>query len=192
MVEKWHTEYRNLLFGVQRSVRYHNRRRGFYERCHTLIVFFGVVGGSATIGAFGAAVTEDLPLWVKLLPAFLTTLLSAWDLVVGNSRKAWQHADLARQFINLEQRLVADRAAPSDELDKIVTDITVQRLVIESTEPPILQVLNILCDNELRRAMGYPRKEDAPVSFFQRMCASFFDFRERTIDFPERTIHTSD
>ena len=45
-------EYWHLLFGVRRSVRYHDRRRGFYESFHTVVVFLSVIGGSATIAAF--------------------------------------------------------------------------------------------------------------------------------------------
>lgn len=170
--------YDDLLFGVRRSIRYHSRRRGFYERFHAVVLFLAVVFGSATLGAFGGALGEGLPLWIKLAPAVLATVLSAADLVIGSMRKAWQHADLARRFIDLERRLMASSATPDEAL---VTELTSERLAIEVDEPPVLRVLDTLCHNELLRAMGYPPDRQIRVGFWQRACAQFFDLREHRL-----------
>ena len=170
--------YDDLLFGVRRSIRYHSRRRGFYERFHAVVLFLAVVFGSATLGAFGGALGEGWPLWIKLSPAALATLLSAADLVIGSMRKAWQHADFARRFIELERRLTAGPVAPDEAL---VAEFTGERLAIEADEPPVLRVLDTLCHNELLRAMGYPPEKQVRVGFWQRACAQFFDLREHRL-----------
>ena len=167
-------KYWGLLFGVRRSVRYHNRRRGFYERFHGFVLLMAVAAGSTTIAAFGSELTAALPTAVKLLAAATVTLLALLDLVVGSMRKAWLHADLARRFIALEQKLVAHQAEPTAAA---LVDIERDRLEIEADEPPIRRVLDTLCHNELWRAMGYPESEMVPVSFLQRLFANYFDFR---------------
>ena len=171
-------EHHNLLFGVRRSVRYHLRRRAFYERLHAGVLFLALVFGSATIATFGAELGKDWPLWVKLLPAALTSVLSAADLVVGSSRKAWLHSDLARKFFDLEREIERARWQVTEEL---VIEITDRRLAIEADEPPVLRVLDTLCHNELMRAMGYPRDQEIRVDFVQRLFANFFEFREATL-----------
>lgn len=167
-------KYWGLLFGVRRSVRYHNRRRDFYERFHGFVLFVAVAGGSTTIAAFGSELTAALPTAVKLLAPAAVTLAAISDLVVGSMRKAWLHADLARRFIVLEQKLVAQQAEPTADA---LLEVERERLAIEADEPPIRRVLDTLCHNELWRAMGYPESQVAPVSFFQRVFAHYFDFR---------------
>ena len=95
-------------------MRYHVRRRGFYERTHAGVLFLALVFGSATIAAFSAEFGKDWPLWLKLLPAALASVLSAADLIFGSSRKAWLHADLARPFIDLERELARTRGEVTD------------------------------------------------------------------------------
>ena len=171
-------EHHDLLFGIRRSVRYHLRRRVFYEHLHAGVLFLALVFGSATIAAFGAELGKDWPLWVKLLPAALTSVLSAADLVVGSSRKAWLHADLARRFFTLER----DMERARDEIaDALLVEMTDRRLAIEADEPPVLRGLDTLCHNELMRAMGYPREQEVRVGFWQRRFANLFDFREHTL-----------
>lgn len=167
-------KYWGLLFGVRRSVRYHNRRRDFYERFHGFVLLVAVAGGSTTIAAFGSELTAALPTAVKLLAPAAVTLAAISDLVVGSMRKAWLHADLARRFIVLEQKLVAQQAEPTADA---LLEVERERLAIEADEPPIRRVLDTLCHNELWRAMGYPESQVAPVSFFQRVFAHYFDFR---------------
>ncbi len=172
-------EHHKLLFGIRRSVRYHDRRRGFYEQFHQIVLFFGLLLGSATIGLFAGESGSDWPLSVKLLPAVIVTILSAVDLVVRSSQKAWLHADLCRKFTELEIRLQSKDALDSEAL---ITEITQERLRIEATEPPNLRVLDTLCHNELLRAMGYVSDQQVRVNFMQRWLAHFFDFREHTLD----------
>ena len=90
-----------LLFGVRRSVRYHNRRYRFF---HSLNHW-----NMGLIPPFGWAAMLDAPCQVQssyfpLLPP-LWWLWSPLDLVIGTNTMARLHADLARRFIELEREL---------------------------------------------------------------------------------------
>ena len=178
MSENIQKDFDKLLFGVRRSVRYHSRRQGFYRNCHTLVMVSALLSGSATAVAFGTAVSEGLSLWVKLTPAMIITVLSAFDLVLRFSDKSYLHADLCSKFIELERQLEAGRSSLSHELVEKVTD---QRLTIETNEPPVLKVLDTLCHNELMRAMGYEKERLIKVGFWQRLFAQLFDLREESL-----------
>ncbi len=162
--------HHNLLFGIRRSVRYHSRRQRFYEQLHARTTFINLLLGSATIAIFTNALPVAWPLWAKLAPAAIVTILSAADLVIGTMQKAWRHADLCRQFIELEKMLVNE--------DTDIAEVTRQRLAIEATEPPVLRVLDTLCHNELLRAMGYEKSQYIKVSWWQRLTANWTNFFE--------------
>ena len=97
-------------------------------------------------------------------------------MVLAAGQNASRHALLVRDFTRIEQCLVGDTS------DDAVRSATLERLEIEATEPPVLRVLDVICHNELLRAMGYddPR-ERVKVSWFQRTAANFFDWREHTL-----------
>ncbi|MBL4783001.1 MAG: hypothetical protein JKX92_12235 [Porticoccaceae bacterium] len=171
-------EYRDLLFGVRRSIRYNSRRELHYDRFHRLVVFFGLFFGTATIATFGAELTTDVALPIKLLPAVVISLLSAFDLIIGSAQKSRLHNDLVRDFVGLEKELELSENGPTQE---IVKRVTAKRLDIEATEPPVLRVLDTICHNELMRAMGYKKTELVRVGRLQRFFSPIFDFREHTL-----------
>lgn len=173
-----HDDYHELLFGVRRSVRYHNRRRRFYTALHKWQVFCSLLLASAIVMAFAGAIGGEWPLWVKTLPAALVSVLAGLDLVFGTVDKTWLHADLERQFIELERQLGAARDNPTAELIAQVTD---RRLDIERQEPPVLRVLDTLCHNELVHAMGYGAEQQVRVGFWQRLFANFFDLADHRL-----------
>lgn len=173
-----HDDYHALLFDVRRSVRYHNRRRRFYAAFHKSQVFLSLVLASATMMAFAGAIGGEWPLWAKTLPAALVSVWAAVDLVFGSVDKTWLHADLERQFIELERQLEAARHNPTAEL---IAEVTDRRLDIERQEPPVLRVLDTLCYNELLRAMGYDAEKQVRVGFWQRLFANFFDLADHRL-----------
>ena len=162
-----------LLFSIRRSVRYHNRRRMFFERLSRIITFLSLLGGSATVAAVLAKLGEP---WI-LGFAILVAVSAAADLVIGTAKSARLHNDLARQFIVVEKQIVT--ASPFSQ--EILHHLTSQRLDIEQQEPPVLRVLDTLCHNELLRAMGYDRQHFKMVKWYQRWFAQFMDIREHAI-----------
>ena len=171
--ERW-----DLLFSVRRSIRYHARRRGFYEGLHSWVVFAALVFGSATFVAFGTAIVESWPLWAKLLPAAAVTVMAAADQAFGFMRKAWLHNDLAAEFTRLEQDLARAGDYPC-EVD--LHGFSSRRLDIEAREPPVKHVLNVICHNEVMRAEGYPPEKLAEIGFWQRALAHVVDFNEHRL-----------
>lgn len=173
-----HDDYHNLLFGVRRSVRYHNRRRRFFTALHKLQVVCSLFLASVAVMAFAEAIGNEWPRWAKALPAALVSVLTALDLVFGWVDKTWLHADLERQFIELERQLEAARDNPTAEL---IVQMTDRRLDIERQEPPVLRVLDTLCHNDLAHAMGHGAEQQVRVGFWQRQFAHLFDFGDHRL-----------
>ncbi|MGZ8181451.1 MAG: hypothetical protein ACXWT1_05800 [Methylobacter sp.] len=164
----------NLLFSVRRSVRYHNRRRNFYDRFNLSSSALSLILGSATV--YGL-VKDSGGAQIALIAAALVTVLSALNLVIGSARQARLHHDLAKRFIALEKAMVKQQAPTESDLSAWLEE----RLDIEMDEPPVLHVLNALCHNELARAMGYSPEHYAHVAFYQRWLAPVLDIGEHRL-----------
>lgn len=165
--DRWH----DMLFGVRRSIRYHQRRRAFFDRLDRLSNMLSLIFGSATIYGILKGDYQALALGASAL----VTVLASINLVVGSALRARAHSDFIRQYVDLEKRMLEP---PEEQTLKQVRE---SRLSIEAEEPPVLHVLNSICHNELMRAMGYKRKKLAKIGPIQRLFAQLFDFREHTI-----------
>lgn len=165
-----------LLFGVERSKRYHNERRKFYDGWHKFTATIGVIFGSATILT---VLTETLGQVYTIAAAAIVTIFSIIDLVVGTAEKARLHYDLAKQFIALEKDIISEQAPTETDL----ANWTTQRLEIEADESPRKKVLNMMMHNELMRAKGYERNHPdyVKIAWSQRALAHFIDFRHERI-----------
>jgi len=135
-----------LFFDVRRSIRYHDRRRAFFETLHRLTGALTVLLAGSVL--FDIARPGDNPAWLLALAA-IAAVLSAFDLVAGYSSRANRHADLKRRFVALESGILA-----ADADDATWQDLAAERLAIETDEPPIYRALDVLCHNELARAEG--------------------------------------
>lgn len=169
MMEILERSLHDLLFGIRRSIRYHHRRRAFFDRLDQITNMVSVIFGSAAV--YG--VLEQDYKSLALVAAGLVTVLSAVNLVLGSAQRARAHSDFARQFIDLEKRLLV-----SELHQTVLHDVTAARLTIEAEEPPVLHVLNVICHNEQMRAMGYPKEELVKVHWWQRAFAQMMDLRE--------------
>lgn len=148
--EKW-----KLLWGVQRSSRYHARRQAFYDRWRRVTAGIGVI--------FGSVAATDLlhegGHAVAVAAAFVVAVTSALDLVVGTADMAWTHRELRRRFLALE---CAIQRAPEEPTEADVHAWQDERLAIEADEPPIYVALDLLCENEMARADGRPDRVKLP------------------------------
>lgn len=155
----------DLLFGVVKSVRYHNHRRAHYERLHQLTNVAAII----TAGYAFLAVSEvSLPIWTSAL-GMLSALLAAFDLVIGYSRMADCHRNLSRRFSCLEQDM-----GDSDVAEADLKKFTRERLEIEKDEPPIYRALDVLCDAETCRAFGCADERMIVLSGFEAMTANWY------------------
>lgn len=156
-MENLSTKYDDLLWGVRRSIRYHSRRRMFFENFNLTANAIGLIFGSATILAvLTQAKQETDSIWWTVIPAALVTLFSSLNLVIGTVRKAQVHHDLVRRFTQLEQDMVK-MDAPNEQM---VREISAKRLQIEADEPPVKRIVDILCHNELMTATGRDQFSD--------------------------------
>ena len=154
----WHT----LLFGVRRSVRYHEKRERFFHRLNRVVLFLNVAFGSAAVVA---ALSELGHGWIVTFSA-LVAVASALDLAVDTGNRARLHADLRRRFVALESAMIGEE--PDQER---LARFTRERLAIEQDEPPVLRALDVLCHNELVRALGYGRQHEHALPFWRRWLA---------------------
>ncbi len=164
---------KDLLFGVRRSIRYHNRRTRFFDRTHKLSTFLSALGGTATLAS---VLAKAGPAWT-LSCALAVAVFSVIDLVVGTAQAARLHNDLSKRFFALEKSIISLKAPEAEN----IAELTAQRLDIEADEPPPLKVLDSMCHNELLRAMGYDKSEFVEIKWYQRRFSQLFDLREHII-----------
>ena len=139
-----YTAMYRTLFGVRKSVRYHQRRRSFFETMHTVSSALQVIAGSSAFAVLVGGISTEVAAALTAAVA----LLAALDLTIGTTRRATLHAGLAQQFAQLEREMVP-REGDTD-VDAATADAFRQRrLEIEEAEPPKLRVIDILCHNEL-------------------------------------------
>lgn len=156
----------DVLYRVELSVLYHQKRERFFEACDKLAKALAVIGGSAALSRVAS------PDAVQVVAAIIT-VSSTLSLVFGFSDRSKRHSELVRNFRQLESDI-----AGKGERDFTETDLTAwaaRERTLETAEPPALGVLVQLCQNELAIAQCQP-KAVVPVPFFKRMFAHLFDF----------------
>jgi len=139
-------EWDNLLFSVRRSIRYHSKRAAWFEFWYKFAtataIFFSASSVAALIKQWG-----DVAIAASIFVAFFSTI----SLVFGWSQKERLHTDLKRKFIELEKNM--SKCLNPDS--RILAEMTAERLSIEEYEPKVVEVLNVICHNELCIAQGY-------------------------------------
>lgn len=153
-----------LLFDVRRSIRYHDRRRAFFERMHRVTGALTIILAGGVI--FELAGTGSPALWLQVIAAG-SAILAAMDIVVGYSSKANLHDGLRVRFVDLEISML------SGDLEHLTWQGHRQkRLEIEREEPPIYRALDLLCHNELCKAEGIT--PNATVGTFKQLTSQLF------------------
>ena len=171
VLEQWHA----LRFAARRSRRYHMRRERYFAKFHFLFGFLTTVAGSATF----ATILADLAVGAWL--AGLTAFFGAIELVGQPYSRAIKHRELTQAFTRLEQEM---HLPETDVTEARLHDLERKRLEIEVQEPPVLQVLNLICHNEEVLAGGYGSEHFRKIRWYQRVIASLFDLRLSTFQQP--------
>jgi hypothetical protein len=167
----------NLLFGVRRSIRYHTRRWQFYDGVSMWCKFLSVLGGTATITAVLAKLGQGWTIGF----ASVVTIFSVMDLIVGSGQKARLHNDFVRQFVDLEKDIVTKEQITESDM----RSFTGRRLVIEAQEPPPLRILDMICHNELCRALGYDENKQVRIKWYQRLFCQLVDIGDQSVVAPK-------
>lgn len=160
-------DHYGLLFDVRRSVRYHDRRRSFYEKMHKLTNFITILMAGSVL--FDLAKTGDTAKWLIAL-SVVAALLAVADMVFVYSEMAGLHDGLKRRFAALEIDIISG-PAEGEVWGKYMRE----RLVIEQDEPPVYKVLDGLCRNALLKAQGHVDPEQFNrFNWWQRLTRNFF------------------
>ena len=97
-----------LKFSIDRSIRYHARRRSFFDLFHKISMFLIIVFGSTAFAAYFKEAAGFLGL--------VAALIAALDLVVGFSMKARDHALLYMRFMDIFAEMEAISSPSEDQL----------------------------------------------------------------------------
>lgn len=154
-----------LQFNLGRSIRYHSRRRKFFDFWDKLTTFCSLVFSSTA--TYGVLSTNEK---ITLISGAIVTIFSSLSLVIGFSNKARDHFDFVKQYSLLERMSIKEVLS-----EKLLKQITDEKLSIESTEPPVLRVLNEMCWNEEAKAQGIKPEKWRKIKWYQRLFSSFFD-----------------
>jgi hypothetical protein len=174
-------EFRKLLFGVRRSIRYHNHRCRFFDRFDKLTKILSAVFGSAAI----ATALNSHPAITSVL-AGVIAIFSVSNLVIGAGPAARLHSELASRFATLEAKIARLGTPTAAELRNLIAE----RLVIESEEPPIMRVLDSFVYNELCKALGH--QDRVKIGRFQSLMRQIIDIQPEKIEKqPSITADTS-
>lgn len=161
------TFYGNL-FGVRKSVRYHQRRQAFHEWWNTVIIALSFACSASAMAEWSAE-------WRQVLIG-ATSFLLMLNWVIGLTRRANAHAKLGQRFVSLEQEMTPfERNRDIDAKDEF--EFRRRRLEIEADEPAKMRVMDVLCHNELCEAR-YPDELVYPVSPWRRWLGHFIDVGE--------------
>lgn len=161
----------SVLYRIELSVLYHQKRERFFEVCDKLAKAIAVIGGSAAFASFAGGKG------IKVIAAIIT-VSSTMALVFSLSDRSRRHAGLAHDFRQLESEIVG-----RGERDFIEDDIKVwdaKTRMLETSEPAALGILVTLCQNELAIAKGDVERI-VRVPLHQRLLAHFFSFMPRPV-----------
>ena len=154
-----------LSLHLQRSVRYHRARERFFESWSNLISFASLLAGSSVVVALLASAAP----WVALTAGALVAAMQAVEQVARLSSKARDHAGFAAEFLSLERIVVLKGNSTEDDLRELRAEV----LSIEARAPPIKRYLDLICHNEVARAIGSDDVE--PLTFWQRSLAQYLN-----------------
>lgn len=155
-----------LIERIAISVLYHQKRERFFEAWDKLTKGVAIIGGSAAL----ARIAGDTGLAIA---AALITVTSTAGLVLGFADRSKRHAELARNFRTLEAEIVEYGERDYKEKDLSRWDAKVR--LIETSEPPALGLLVVLCQNEIAIAAGH-KKNVVLVPWYKRVFAHYWDF----------------
>lgn len=158
-----------LRWGVERSIRYHARREGYFGVLHRITSFVGVISGTAA----AAALLKDREEWALAFTVFIA-VVSGLDLVIGFSSMERKHQELRGRFCDLMSKL---EGVPNDA---VLLAGKCERTSIEKDEPAVFRALDLTVHNELMRARGYKQTDEKyredfhAVGWFKRLTKHLF------------------
>lgn len=163
--DKRHT----ILYRIELSVLYHLKRERFFDLWEKTSKAIAIIGGSAV---FASIVGE---LGLKIIAATITVTFTL-ALVFGFADRSKRHAELAHKFKLLESKVIerGERDFTEDDLKTWEA----QTRFMEASEPPALNALVVLCQNELATASGHT-DHIVHLPWYRKLLAHFVSFSAR-------------
>jgi hypothetical protein len=121
LADRWYA----TQFSVRRSIRYHQRRRAFYDRLDKTSNMLSLILGSAAIYGILQVNAKE----VALIASAAVTVVSSINLVVGSAQRGRDHTDFMRKYVELEKRMLGVAS------ETLLLEIQSTRLSIEAEEP---------------------------------------------------------
>lgn len=150
-----------LLFHVDRSIRYNDRRSSFWGWLDRMTNAINLIFSSGVLLALLKNNTD-----MSAMSAALVTVMTATSLVWGFGRMEMRHHSLASRYRDIE----ADMRSSEPSEDELRLAIRA-RLAAEKDEPPAKMVLNDMCHNETVIALGRSEAYLVEIPLIKRMFA---------------------
>ena len=154
----------DLEYQLDLSVRYHDKRRGFFERINRVITILTALTSLGAVGILLTKASPQMQAWLTAAVAFFALT----ELVVQTGHRAHAHMDLRCRYIDM-QRTIISAANPN------LKELIGQKLLIDADEPAKLRILALIVHNEVVRKRNSGDKHLVKLSFFQRLVAPWFD-----------------
>lgn len=165
-------DLKDLTFHVNRSIRYHANRQGFYERFDLIINVANLILGSwAVLTLLDKTDFKTIALWQSAGIAILSFI----NLSMRSAEKASKHSQFRQRYFDLLKKMKPIDVHSIDGQQKFASCHDA-RFDIEREEPPTNSVLDLLAHNEQCRAQG--EKDDCihAVPRWMRLTANFFNY----------------
>lgn len=173
-------KFEEFLWGIQLTVRYHHHRRSFYDFWHRTTTFLIILLGSSTI----ASVFASKPAVALSLSAAIT-VLSTISLVFSLNENGRLHFYLAKRFIELEKKI---RQAEENPTESALTELTHERLTIESEEPPVMKIVYDYCYNEMLQKEGSKEEKILEFKWYHFLTKNITNFGFESVKTREQTL----
>ena len=158
-----------LFYSVEKSMRYHQRRRGFYDWAHRWMMFLIILFGGGAV----ASMSETLGGPVAAIFGAAASAAAALNLVWNTSHKARDHEILYRRFSDLAIDIRSNMASVERH-----PEWDAARKRIEADEYPVYYALEADCDNQIRRAWGRD-KELVRIGLWERLTMDWLRHKPR-------------
>jgi len=143
-------QIKDLMFNIERSIRYHSRRQAFFEMFDAVVNTSNLILGS---GAVLALISDRVENWVLGILSAIVAIVSFVNLTMRSAERSALHSQLKQRFMGLLKRIKRLDHNASD-CAALLRKCEEKRLDIEREEPPIYRMVDILAHNEQCRAQG--------------------------------------
>ena len=152
-----------LEFHIDRSLRYHRKRRDFLATLHSVSIWVAALSSSGTF----AVVLGGADSVVFKILAGIAAAAATFDATFGLSKRSNLHDSLQARFSNLAAKM----ADATDTSEANLHNWAAEIKTIEKGEPAELRVLHMVCRNEAAISRGYGQDQFYELRWWQSLFA---------------------